>query len=382
MKLTIKVKLLPTPEQKASLIKTMEVFNEACNYISKVAYGSNAFGQVRLHHLCYRYVRDHFGLSAQLTVRAIGKVSESYKSYKADKKRLHYFKKHSAVVYDNRILSFRKLDKVSILSLDGRFMIPIVFGSYAKLEQRRIRGQADMVYQNGNLFLCLCIELPDGTPIKTQGVLGVDLGIVNLATTSDGETFSGETVDKVRVKFHTIKKTLQHKGTKSAKRHLKKLSGRERRFKRHVNHTIAKRIVLKAKGTERAIALEDLKGFHFRKTVSKPQRERFGKWAFYELRNLMAYKAQLAGIPVVFVDPRNTSRTCSNSRCGYVSKSNRKSQAEFVCLQCGYSLNADVNGAKIIALRASVNTPVAVHIGSQTTAALGTASPLPLGEGS
>lgn len=353
MKLTIKVKLLPTPEQKASLIKTMEVFNQACNHISKVVYANKAFGQVRLHHFCYRDIREKYGLSAQFTVRAIGKVSESYK---ADKKCLHFFKKHSATVYDARILSFRKLDTVSILSVDGRFMIPIVFGSYAKLEPRRIRGQADLIYQNGNLFLCLVIELPDETPIKTQGILGIDLGIVNLATTSDGETFSGVAVDKVRIRMHNLKKVLQQKGSKSAKRHLKKRSGRERRFKRDTNHTIAKQIVLKAKGTERAIALEDLKGF--RKTVSKEQRERFGKWAFSELRGFIAYKAQLAGIPIILVDPRNTSRACS--RCGHISKANRKSQSEFVCKQCGYSLHADINGAINIASRASVNTPIAV----------------------
>ena len=276
MKLTVKVKLLPTPEQKASLIKTIEVFNDACNYISKIAYTNKAFGQVRLHYLCYRDIREKFGLSAQTTVRAIGKVSESYKT---DKKRLHFFKKHSAMVYDRRILSFKNLDTVSILSVDGRFKIPIVFGAYAKLEQRRIRGQADLIYQNGELYLCLVIELPDGMPIK-------------------------------------------------------------------------------AKGTERGIALEDLKGFRSRITVNKLQRERFGKWAFSELRNFICYKAQIAGVPVVFVNPKNTSRTCS--QCGYVSKSNRKSQAEFVCKQCNYSLHADINGAKVVASRASVNTPTAV----------------------
>jgi len=163
------------------------------------------------------------------------------------------------------------------------------------------------------------------------------MGIVNLATTSDsdGETFSGVAVDKVRVRMHNLKKVLQPKGTKSAKRRLKKLSGRERRFKRHVNHTIAKQIVLKAKDTERGIALENLKGF--RTTVNKEQRERFGKWTFSELGNFILYKAQLAGVPVIFVNPKNTSRTCS--RCGYVSKSNRKSQSEFVCKQCSYSLH-------------------------------------------
>lgn len=368
MKLTVKVKLLPTPKQKASLVKTIMVFNDACNYISKIAWQNNKFGQVALHHLCYREVRDKFKLSAQMTVRAIGKVKESYR---VDKKTQPGFKKHSALVYDQRILSFRGLDTVSILSLDGRFKIPIVFGSYAKLEQRRIRGQADLLYRKGNLYLCLCIELPDGTPIDLKGTLGVDLGIVNIATTSDGQIFSGKTANKVRQRMTKIKSALQKRGSKSAKRHLKKLSGQEREFKRNINHTISKKIVQIAKDTQQAIALENLKGF--RVTVRKEQREQFGKWAFHELRKFIEYKAKLSGIPVHLVNPKNTSRTCS--QCGHIAKANRITQSEFTCIQCGFSLNADINGAINIASRADVNQPIAVYSESLLAPVLGTAMP-------
>lgn len=369
MKLTVKVKLLPTPEQKESLTKTMEIFNDACNYISKIAFKEKKFGQVALHKLCYREVRKKFNLSAQFTIRAIGKVKDSYR-YKKNRKTLHIFKKHSALVYDNRILSFRGLDTVSILSIDGRFKIPIVFGSYAKLEQRRVRGQADLIYQKGNLYLCLVVELPNGTPIEPKGILGIDMGIVNLATTSDGQTFSGKEVDKVRKKTAKLRRVLQKRGTKSAKRHLKKLSGRERCFKRNINHTISKQIVSLAKGTQRAIALEDLNGF--RVTVRKSQREQFGKWAFGELRRFIEYKAKLAGVPVIFVNPQNTSRACS--QCGYVAKSNRKSQSLFSCPKCGLKINADFNAAKNIALRVSVNMPIAVQPEPLNAPSLGTAN--------
>ncbi len=356
MKLTVKVKLLPTSEQKTSLIKTMEIFNEACNYISQIAWENQTFGQVGLHHLCYRFVRETYGLSAQLTVRAIGKTCESYRS---DKKTLHVFKKHSALVYDQRILSFKGLDTVSILSLDGRFKIPIVFGEYAQLHRRMIRGQADMIYVKENLFLCLCIELPEGTPIEPKGTLGVDLGICNLATTSDGDNFSGKEVDAVRERMTTIKRKLQKHGSKSAKRHLKKLSGKEARFKRNTNHIISKKIASKAKDTSCSIALEDLKGFNGRQTVRKADRERFGKWSFDQLRQFIEYKSRLAGVPVITVNPRNTSRTCSE--CGFISKANRKSQSLFSCVKCGMSMNADFNAALNIALRAAVNPPIAVH---------------------
>lgn len=354
MKLTVKVKLLTTPEQKASLIKTMEVFNEACDYISELAFKGKTFGQVGLHHICYRDVRDRFGLSAQFTVRAIGKVSESYRS---ERKRLHMFKKHSAVVYDDRLLSFRNLSLASMLTMDGRIKVPVVFGSYAKLEERRIVRQADLIYIKGIFYLCLVIELPDGAPINPIGFLGVDMGIENIAMTSDGEDFSGKAVDAVRIRMTKIKATLQRKSTKSAKRHLKKLSGREARFKRHTNHVISKRIVSVAKDTERGIGIEDLK--YFRVTVRKAQRERFGKWAFNQLRTFIEYKAKIAGVPVAAVNPRHTSQGCS--RCGHVSRSNRKSQSVFLCAQCGFSSHADLNAARNIALRADVNRPIAVH---------------------
>lgn len=178
MKLTVKVKLITTQEQKTSLLKTMAAFNAACNYASEIAFTQKAFGQVRLHKLTYYEIRSRFNLSSQLACRVIGKVKETYK---ANKKIQHVFKPYSAIVYDSRILSFKGLDLVSILSIDGRFKIPIVFGSYAKLEQRRVRGQADLVYQRGHLYLCLVVEIPDGEPIDPDGVLGIDLGIVNLA---------------------------------------------------------------------------------------------------------------------------------------------------------------------------------------------------------
>jgi len=345
------VRLLPTEDEKQSLLRTMERFNDACNYISQVAFTNQKFGQVDLHRLTYYEARERFGLSAQFVVRAIGKVSESYR---ANRKTAHQFKRYSAVVYDDRLLSFRDLSLASILTVDGRRKIPVVFGEYANLEQRRVLKQADLIFSKGKFFLCLVIDLPNGTKITPTGYLGVDFGIVNLATDSTGESFSGKAVDTVRERMTKLKAALQSRGTKSAKRHLKKLSGRERRFKRHTNHVIAKRVVEKAKGTLQAIALEDLSGFKV--TVSANQRERFGKWAFDELRRFVEYKAEMIGIPVVAVNPRNTSRTCS--RCGYSDKKNRQSQAKFECIQCHFSLNADINAAVNIAFRASVNAPI------------------------
>lgn len=366
MKLTLQIKLLPTNEQANSLLETIKECNIACNNISDTAWTNKVFNQYKLHHLVYHLIKKSSNLSAQALVRCISKVVDAYK---VDKKTKRQFKLLGAITYDTRILSYKE-NSVSIWSVNGRLKIPFVCHNSKYLPY--IKGEADLIYKKGKFFLFQTIEVTEEDVNDVEEFIGVDFGIINLATTSDGDTFSGKQVDNVRIKINTLRKSLQKKGTKSAKRHLKKLSGRERRFKKNTNHTISKQIVQIAKDTHRAIALENLKGF--RVTVHKSQREQFGKWSFDELGKFINYKSQLAGIPVFFVNPRNTSRTCS--KCGHISKSNRKTQSEFVCQQCNFSLNADINGAINIASKATVNSPIAVHTPIPISPSLGTASPL------
>ncbi len=347
------VKLVPSPEQYNALMETMERFNEACNYISQLAFERYTSSQVKLHHLAYRYLREHYGLSAQMAVRVVGKVVEQYRR---DKTRLHTFKPHSAMVYDQRILSWKGLDKVSLLTLEGRLIIPIRIGIYQEARINRIVKQCDLILRNGIFYLAVTVDAPEVTPNDPVGTLGVDLGVVHLAVDSDGEFYSGEQVDKVREKTDILKSKLQSKGTKSAKRHLKILSGRESRFRRNTNHIISKRLVSKAKDTQRAIALEDLRDISSRTTVRHSQRRRHKSWAFNQLRQFITYKAKIAGVLVNLVDPRNTSRTCP--QCGFVSKSNRKSQSLFSCQLCGFASNADFVGAINISRKAPVTEPM------------------------
>lgn len=331
----------------------MERFNNACNHISKLAFENHTSSQVKLHHLAYRYLREHFGLSAQMAVRVVGKVSECYRR---DKSRLHFFKPHSAMVFDQRILSFKGLDKVSILTLGGRQIIPIRIGSYQEVRMNRLVRQTDLILRNDIFYLAITVDAPEETPDDPTGAIGVDLGVINLAVDSDGEFYSGEAIDQVRERIDQVKSSLQQRGTKSAKRHLKKLSGRESRFRRSVNHVISKRLVSKAKDTRRLIALEDLKGIAARTTVKHGQRRRHKAWAFSQLRSFIEYKAKIAGVVVALVDPRHTSQTCP--QCGFVSRSNRQSQSSFVCQSCGFASNADLVGATNIASRATVNWPI------------------------
>jgi len=359
MKLTLQIKLLPTPEQALVLLKTFRQANATCNAISDIAWEKKEFNQYRLHHLVYRTQKEVSGLSAQMLIRCISKVVDSYK---LNKKTKHVFKPLGAITYDNRILSYKN-NMVSIWTVEKRIKIPFICHNQKFLPY--IKGEADLVTKKGKFYIFQTVEVPEDDVQDIESFLGVDFGIVNLATTSDGDNFSGEQVNKVRERTAKIKSALQKKGSKSAKKHLKRISGKERNFKKQTNHTIAKKIVSIAKDTHRGIALENLRGFRGRQTVRHEQREQFGKWAFFELGRFIQYKARLAGIPVVFVDPRNTSRECS--RCGHISKANRKSQSEFVCQSCGFQIHADRNAAKNIALRAAVNQPIVSVVQSDSS---------------
>jgi putative transposase len=257
MKLTLLVKLVPAPEQHSLLLETMERFNEACDHIANVAFEKHLPNKVALQKLVYREVREKFGLSAQMTVRAISKVVEAYKLNKAVKPK---FKPQGAMVYDQRILSWKGLDRVSILTLKGRQRIPIQIGPYQEARMDRIRGQADLILRNGTFYLAVVVDALEPIPYEAKEWLGIDLGVKNIATDSDGEKWNGGHLNGLRNRHAKLRAKLQHKGTKSAKRLLKKRSGKEARFARNVNHVISKRLVAKAKDTGRGIALENLRG--------------------------------------------------------------------------------------------------------------------------
>ena len=301
-----------------------------------------------------------------MAVRVVGKVADAYKiarNKKLNLKQPHKFAKYGAVIYDQRILSWKGLEKVSILTLNGRQVIPIVLGEYqqAKLVYPR-RGQVDLLYQNGNFYLRPIVDVPETPEKVNKDFLGIDMGVINLAVDSQGETYSGKEVDNKRAKIDKLKSALQKKGTKSAKRHLKRLSGEESRFRKDINHCISKKIVEKCKRHSLSLAIEDLAGIRQRATVRKTQRRQHSSWAFDQLRRFLEYKSKLAGIILKVVDPHYTSQRCSN--CGYVAHRNRKSQSNFVCKSCNFSANADLNGAINIAQLAIANLRIVTPQGS------------------
>ena len=352
MKLTLATKLLPTPDQHAALLATMERFNAACDAIAQVAFAEGSANRVYLQRLVYTDIRKRFGLSAQMTVRAIAKVCEAFKRDRSIKPT---FRPHGAVVYDERIFSWKGLDRVSLLTLNGREIIPLVMGGYQRQRIEKVRGQADLVFRDGTFYLLATVDLPTPETFDPESFLGVDLGLKNIATDSDGECYSGAHLASLRNRHARLRAKLQRKGTNSAKRLLRRRRAKERRFARDANHRIAKALVRKAHDTGRGIALEDLKGIRGRTTVRKSRRRAHHSWGFGQLRAFVTYKAALLGVAVAVVDPRDTSRTCPE--CGCVDTRNRASRDRFACRDCGHSAPADLTAARNIAGRADVMGP-------------------------
>lgn len=348
MKLTLQLRLLPDSAQRHMLLTTMARFNAAASHAARIGFEAKVFSQPAIHHRCYRELRERFELSAQMAVRAIGKAVEVFRR---DKTRCPTFKPHGAMTYDERVMSFKGLARVSLLTLEGRQLVPLIFGEYQRARFDRIKGQCDLVYRKGKFYLYASIDLPPKPPVEVTDFLGVDLGIVNLAVDSDGQPYTGEAVETVRRRHHRLRQRLQKVGTKGSRKKLRHFAGREARFRRHHNHCIAKALVITCKDTGRGLALENLQGIRARTTVRRKDRARHAGWAFRQLRAFLEYKAALAGVPVEVVDPQNTSQTCS--RCRHCEPANRKSHAVFSCRHCSTSLHADINAARNIRARAA-----------------------------
>ncbi len=211
----------------------------------------------------------------------------------------------------------------------------------------RDAGEADLLCDHkGRWRLKVCAHFPDPAQQTTTDVLGVDLGIVSIATDSDGMRYSGAKLLGLRARYTHMRTKLQKKGTSSARKLRRKRSKKERRFQADTNHVISKKIVQQAASTGRALAVEDLTHLRTRVRLKKSQRRTHSSWAYADLRAKIAYKATMDGLSLFVVDPAYTSQTCS--QCGHCEKANRPTQAFFLCRQCGFAAHADGNAAQNI----------------------------------
>jgi putative transposase len=357
MKLTAKIKLTPSPEQHQSLLLTLRAANAACNFISEQAWAVRRFGRSPVHHLTYRVVREIFLLGAQIAIRCIGKVVDAYK---ANQKVQATFQPHGGIAYDSHNLKYYlQKQTVSIWTLDGRLVIPFQAGEYQLDLLMMQQGESDLAHIRGAFYLFATCEVEAPQPVAVTDMLGVDMGVTNLAVDSDGDFHRGNHITSVRCRQQRLRRRLQKKRTRSATRRLRHLAGKEYRFANDVNHCISKRLVKKAEHTKRGIAIEALKGIRARMRVKKPGRYLLHSWSFGDLQLKLAYKAKRKGIPVITVNPAYTSQMCSC--CGHTEKYNRASQSSFLCKRCGFVSHADYNAALNIRQMARIQRGGAVN---------------------
>lgn len=349
--ITVRLRLLPDDATRDAILAFVRDVNECCNWISMEAQIAQKFRRFDLHHLVYYRAREAFGLPGKATCQAIAKVARAY-------------------ALGRKVRRFQSMGSVGVGTENFRFVtaatirfakfghIPFVVNPKHRHLLGGKYGEAKLAVSGNaiSLLVPFAVETPEAT---ASDVTGFDLGVQNIATGSDGTRYSGADLRGIRCRRRRLRAKLQSKGTRSARRRLKRLRRREDRFARDINHQISKRIVADAERTKSAIAIEELRGIRSRVRASRQQRAVLHSWSFGQLRSFITYKAALAGVPVILVDPRNSSRECSS--CGHVDKKNRPNQATFRCRMCGYSAHADYNAALVIRDRgrAHLNAPYA-----------------------
>lgn len=314
------------------------------------------------HDACYHWIRDNCGLSAQVSQSAIRHVKSCYERLDGMPSGPITFRKDGAVQLQGgsrgRDFSFTR-NGLSVWTVDGRKK-PVEYDGPPRLKtfcEDWDLGDAKMFVRDGDAYLAISFksEVPERkTP--NDAVVGVDRGQNYLAVITDGQEckfFDGGEVKQKRKHHENLRAKLQRKkarnGSRSVRRLLKRLSRKEARYMRDVNHVVSRRIVEFALETGNpTIVLEDLSGIRKSTTRRKENRYLHHSWAFYQLERFIAYKAEEKGLDVLKVDPENTSKGCS--RCGHVSNSSRD-RHDFKCEACGYELHSDLNAAKNIRLR-------------------------------
>ena len=365
MRRTVKIKLDISDNDRQLLEETAEQFKQACQTVADAGWNQDdlkVYNKNKLHDQTYNQIREQTELPANLVIRARDRASEAIKGCverlkKGEKASKPRFTSDS-LSYDKRTLSvWLDEHRCSISTVDGRihadFQIPESNSYYEKYldnEQWEVRQSTveKHEYEDSEpyyLHLGLEKEVETESNSLNPTVMGVDLGIDNLAVTSTGQFYSGDQLNHSRRQFEEIRGKLQEKGTRSAHLTIQQMSGRENRFACDTLHQISKNIVKEAQQHDvDVIAFENLTDI--REDLS-PQKQ-FHSWAFKTLYEYVEYKARERGIAVEEVNPEYTSQRCS--KCGFTVSKNRDG-SDFSCEKCGYELHADYNAAKNIGVK-------------------------------
>lgn len=335
MKRTIKIKI-----KSNALKRTVEQCFRAYKFCINTGFNLHTSSKKKIHNATYSEIRKKWSKIPSALIQTVRDVA--CENLWAVKLKTKPNPKNKFIRYDGRTFRFIKADNlVSLSTVKGRKKISVSIPEYFKKYLDWDCKSATVTLKDNQLWLSLVMETD--APDKIEGaILGIDRGINNIAVTSDNRFYNSKKLKKIKGKYQYRKAILQSKGTKSAKRRLKKVSGRERRFVKDTNHCLSKEIALKNFSN---FCLEDLK-IKKKKRLGRKFNKMLGNWSFGQFQTFLAYKLEERGKNLTLIDPAYTSQRCS--MCGHIGKSNRQS-SEFKCKSCGYELNADLNAARNIA---------------------------------
>lgn len=350
---TAKVQVITTDTDKELLDQTMDVYRQACNFVSAYVYRTHDMKQPSLNKALYAEIRSKFMLKSQMAQSVIKTVIAKFKTVLTNEGKWLpiKFKKPQYDLVWNRDYSLSQ-NMFSVNTLAGRVKLPFYAKGMERYFDRSIYsfGTAKLVQKHGKYFLHIPVtsEVPESTPSDICHVVGIDRGINFLVATYDSkhrsQFVSGKSVKQKRAKYKQIRKDLQQRRTPSSRRRLKAIGHRENRWMQDVNHCVSKALV-ENNPEHTLFVLEDLTGIRqATERVRRKDRYVSVSWSFYDLEQKLKYKAARKLSMVINLDPKYTSQTCPV--CGHIERANRdKRKHLFTCQACGYRSNDDRIGA-------------------------------------
>lgn len=331
---------IPTDLEPERFLPLMQQCAEIFNAHVDWSLENRTYNKNKAHHALYAQLRQWYPDLPSALIQSVRDTAlEAVKATKFE--RCPRKKPTSSLRYDKRTMTLRGY-QLTLSCIGQRARTILVVPEYFRniFETWDFKG-ATLIYHRHTHQLWVHLVFEGPTPERqAQGeTQGIDRGLYHLAVTSDEQTFSNTEVRSVQRKYLYNRRTLQAKGTRSAKRRLKAMAGREQRFSRDVNHRVTKQLANQPDIT--IFVLEDLSGIRNQRR-GKKMNKWLGAWPFYQFETFLAYKAEALGKEVVFVDARYTSQKCS--QCGHIYKGNRQ-HSRFRCVRCGFQSHADVNAA-------------------------------------
>jgi putative transposase len=337
MKRTVSIPVnLPSERFLPLMNQCAEIFNAHVDW----AMANKTYNKNKAHKELYHLLRVQFPSVPSALLQTVR--DNALEAIKATKfKSIPKKKPTSGLRYDKRTMTLRG-KQLTLSCIGKRITLILEKADYFQqvFETWDFCGATVTYTKNTQQFwVRLVFETEDPQQIEGR-IQGIDRGLYHQAVTSDGQFFSSSKIRKVQRRYLYNRRQLQQKGTRSAKRRLKAMSGREKRFMKDTNHCVSKKLA-----NQPGIAvfvLEDLSSIRTQRR-GKKMNKWLGSWAFYQQEQFLTYKAEALGKRVVHQDPRYTSQKCNI--CKHIRRTNRH-KSKFHCKNCGHRTHADLNAAK------------------------------------